>query len=129
MSITITANQQGTTSLPSFITLSGSTFLINPTTSSQVGTYSIDVICSDGFNYPVTTFVVTVSNNGAPTFASSFGPMNAKVGFTASMSLPALTDPEGQTISLTLKYLGSTTLPQFLSFSYPTFTATGLTPA
>ena len=58
-------------SYPSFVTLSGSTFTISPSTG-YLGGYSVTVSLSDGINavqnFP---FTITVTANSPPTFSSA----------------------------------------------------------
>ena len=59
-SVTKTAVQQGTSSLPSFISFTGSSFSIASTSATNVGTYTVEVTLSDGFNNPSSTFNVII---------------------------------------------------------------------
>ena len=109
--------------MPSFITVSGSSFTVSATANSQAGTYLIDVTLSDGTNTPVTQFSIVVYANQPPDFNSALIAQSAIVGFTTIYSLPAYSDPEAKTttvVSITLS--SGAALPSFIVRSGVTLT-------
>ena len=109
--------------MPSFITVSGSTFTVSATASSDIGTYLIDVTLSDGTNTPVTQFSIVVNANQPPDFGSALVAQSITVGFTITYSLPAYSDPEGQPTTLVSITLSSgAALPSFIVHSGVTLT-------
>lgn len=115
--VTLSAVTSGGTSLPAFVTLSGSTFTVTPTLTSQVSTVQIDVTLSDGINSPISSFTITVQANQPPAFASPLGAMTCDVGQACSYTLPAATDPEGSTVTLSAVQQGQTSLPGFMTLA------------
>ena len=70
-SVTLNAFEDGQTSLPSFVTRSSSIFTFSPTIQSLAGSYTMKVTLNDGVNTNSYLFVLTVSSNQPPDFASA----------------------------------------------------------
>jgi len=69
--VTISAVARGTSALPAYVTLSGSTFTIAPNLIDQVGSVIIDVTLEHSQASSLYTFTITVSPNLPPAFASA----------------------------------------------------------
>ena len=98
--ITINTYTTGGTTLPSFITFSGSTYTINPTAFTDVGYYDITVDLVETYTTNTYTFGVTVTNS-VPYFTGTFivnltAPLNAVTNY----QLPSCLDDEHNPITV-----------------------------
>lgn len=118
LTLTLTA-----TGMPAFGSISGSTLTFSPTSFTQVGTYSVTAsVCNSISSCTTYPFTVTFANT-APTFATpSSTAITVGVGVTITYTLPAQTDAEGDSISLTSFTTGQSSLPVFIARSGSTYT-------
>jgi hypothetical protein len=100
--IWITVKVNGGSTLPGFITLSGSTIRIAPTVNSESGTYETKFILRDAFGEHEETFKIRVRANVAPSFITHLEDQTITAGESLIYSLPLASDPEGDAISLTV---------------------------
>jgi VCBS repeat-containing protein len=83
--------------LPSGSTFTGSTFTWKPT-SSQVGSYNVTFVASDGANQTTQTITITVTNVNQPPVFTLIGNKTAHSGSQLAFTLTA-TDPDGDLIT------------------------------
>lgn len=69
--VTVSVMEQGQSTLPAFVSFSGTSFSIAPNVANQVGTYTIDVILDDAISTTVSTFSIKVNTNQLPVFSGS----------------------------------------------------------
>ena len=99
--------------LPIFVKLSTSTFTIGPTT--QVGSYVIEVLLSDGSssagytfriivvplsNPIITSIINSLSNPGPPVFTSSLEIISILADSTLEYKLPTIADPKNDSYAI-----------------------------
>ncbi|TNV87839.1 hypothetical protein FGO68_gene510 [Halteria grandinella] len=89
-----------TTSYPSFVTVSGLVFTINPPKTQSSGTTTITFTLSDGINtLPASTFTITLINS-PPVWTEVLIDQQCTVGSICNYG-PGFNDPEGGTVTMT----------------------------
>lgn len=132
--LTYTAQLAGGGSLPAWLSFNAATRTFSGTPANgDVGTFSIDVIASDGNGGTITdTFDIVVANtNDAPTVANAIPDQNAGVNAAFSFQFAANTFVDvdaGATLTYSAQLSGGGALPSWLSFNAATRTFSG-TPA
>ena len=104
-----------------FLSLSANTLRISPIAYSDVGSHLITVSICDGFRTSNFSFSVIVTNS-APYFSVQLYNYTIPVNSTVICSLANIADLENNTITATASGVGLTGLPDFVSFSQPSFT-------
>lgn len=96
----MSATYQGTSNLPSFVTLkqtsaTNNEFIFTPNEGTLSGQYQIDLTLNDGPNTVTDSFLVIV--NLAPYFAQQLSILYLTGGKLQSFTLPNIIDDEGDT--------------------------------
>ena len=121
---TVTAYQDGQSTLPPFTSLSGSTFTFYPNQSSYIGNYTINVKVCDGGGLCSNVYQFCVNfTNSAPAFAATNTTyVNVHVGQTSSFALPSYSDPDGDTVTFSTFQSNQTSLPSYVTFASGSYT-------
>jgi hypothetical protein len=116
--LTYTATLSPSGSLPSFITFTSATrtFAWNAIVS-DAGTYSILLTASDSYSTVSTTFSLYV--NRKPTITNAVPDMYISNGdaFSYTLTSDEFTDPDGQTLTLTVAQSSGSALPAWLTYT------------
>jgi hypothetical protein len=99
--LTVSAVRTGYTGLPSFVGYDGSTLTMYTTSVSDVGTYQIEVSCSDQVSTTTSYFNIIVTNDSPPHFATSPVAQTVIVSQTIHYTLPTYEDPENLPVTAT----------------------------
>lgn len=118
--LTLTTFVHGTASFPSFVSFIGSTYIFQPTSATDVGTYQIDVVLTDTDVTVIYSFnlIVTPYSNNPPILSTgTLVDQIVEINQTVSYTIPSYNDPNGDSITLTTYKFMSTMLPNFMTFS------------
>ena len=98
-SCAVTAQLSNGAPLPSFLNFDGDTFSGTPS-SGDIGSYSIDLTLTDGFNFVYNTITLTVNTYSAPAFATSLDSASFVQGTAATYNFPSYSSPVGLAVTL-----------------------------
>lgn len=123
LSVTLTTFVQGTSDLPSWATFTYPTYTLYPTDNTESGSYIIEAkICNTASLCSSLLFTIRVI--GYPDFVTDLVDQTVEQGDTLVYTLPATTDPNGETTTITATLQNEKPLPAFISFDGLAFTLT-----